>query len=109
MKNLTSYLSCLTLFLLLSCKAMNKSSVTASNIPTDIGTKGYKVLFSELDFSNTVSRSVSDIHNNSAEKYMDKSFKGDGIFIKVGEENNPQYSDTKVYRYILKNRIGYEI
>lgn len=96
-------------FLLLSCKAMNKSAITETNIPKDIGTSGYKILFSEIDFEKKVASNVADMHNNAAEKYLKKAFKGEGVFIKPGEENSPKYSDTKVYRYVLRNRIGYEI
>ena len=108
MKNPFPLLSAIV-FLLLSCKAMNKSSITESNIPKDIGTRGYKILFSEIDFEKKVANNVADIHNNAAEKYFKKAFKGEGEFIKLGEENSSKYSDTKVYRYVLRNRIGYEI
>ena len=96
-------------FLLFSCKAMNKSAITGSNIPKDIGTSGYKILFLEIDFEKKVANNVADIHNTAAEKYFKKAFKGQGEFIKLGEESSPKYSDTKVYRYVLRNRIGYQI
>ena len=60
---------------------MNKTSVNETNIPTDIGNKNYKILFVELDLRNTGSDNVSRVHNNSAEKYFKKNFKGVGEFI----------------------------
>ena len=59
---LTACSICITLFF--SCASAHKAAISQEDIPTDISK--YKVLYTEINFENTVSNSVAEVHNNAA-------------------------------------------
>ena len=101
MKQFNAILICLIIWQLASCKALNKTAVTEENIPSDIGNSNYKILVTEIDFNNTVSKNIAKTQNNSAREYVEKKMKGYGEFIPEAEQGSDKYQDRNVYRYTL--------
>jgi hypothetical protein len=98
---LAAYSICVTL--LLSCASAHKAAISQEDIPTDISK--YKVLYTEINFENTVSNSVAEVHNNAAKKHIAKKTGDPYLFVAESEINKGKYADVNVYRYVLLNRI----
>ncbi|ANE52656.1 hypothetical protein [Flavisolibacter tropicus] len=105
MKTLSFSIVFLSIFLLHSCASVHKTGVSQENIPSDISQAKYKVLFTEINFDQTVSKHVASVHNNAAHKHISKKMGDHSLFIPESELSKESYADYTTYRYVLINRI----
>jgi len=92
-----------------ACKSVHQAGVSQDAIPQEIINGNSKVLFTEINFENTVSKNTAKVHNNSARKYLNQKMNNKAIFISEGDLNNALYSDKNIYRFVLMNRITAEV
>ena len=106
MKHFKIILTSIVVLLLFSCKAMNKAAVTEGNIPSNIGNRKYKILVTEIDFNNTISKNNAKAQNNLAKDYVEKKMKDFAEFIPEMEMGKEKYEDRNVYRYALMSETN---
>lgn len=90
-------------FFFLSCASVHKGAFSDENFPADLAS--YKVLYTEINFENTVSKNTASVHNKAAQKHVQKTAGDHSVFVNETEMNKDVYSDLNVYRYALLNRI----
>ena len=88
---------------------MHKAGIPDESLPADIKSGKYKILYTEINFENTVSSHVEEVHNNAAKKHVKKKTGDQDLFIAESQIKTRRFADSNVYRYVLLNRITKEI
>lgn len=105
MKRLLPIAGLLSALMLFSCSAVHKSGISPQSVPEEVSQGKCKVLFTEINFENTVSARVAKVNNSAAKKHVAKRTGDARLFIAESELDQPAFADRKVFRYVLINRI----
>ncbi|HEV7333759.1 MAG TPA: hypothetical protein VGN63_22180 [Flavisolibacter sp.] len=107
MKTLHHAAAAASLFFFFSCASVHKGALSDENMPVDLSS--HKVLYTAINFENTVSKNTAKVHNNAAKKHVQKKTGDALLFVNETELEKAPYSDVDVYRYVLLNRITRKI